>query len=182
MKKYIPFFVAVCLLVFIGCGEKSGSTDTSTETNTETGTETASTEETPVIEEVPEEEVAEEETEEIRDGVIVRITEGLIDPYRVVLALNTAEKMAAEHDVLVYFDMRSIDVVMKGAPAATFAPFTDSDKQISKLNGMGVTIRACGPCLEANWLKPENLTTGVKVLDMSELSTFSQGRIFTMDY
>ena len=47
-----------------------------------------------------------------RDGVVIHISHGPEDAHRVLMALQMAVLMAADHDVLVYLDIHGIDVVL----------------------------------------------------------------------
>jgi predicted peroxiredoxin len=121
-------------------------------------------------------------TVESRDGVFVHVTHGKDDPHRVLMALSMASIMADEHDVLVYFDIRGVDVVLKGAEDLAYAHFPSSQQQLTELPRKGVILMACPGCLKAAGKTPANLAPGVQVADKDRFFSFTKGRILTLDY
>jgi len=117
-----------------------------------------------------------------RDGVFLHISHGVDEPHRVLMALNMAELMAESRDVLVYFDIQGIDVVLKDAPDITYSHFPASKTQLEKLIGMGIGVYACPGCLKAAGKTPADLMPGVKVADKDAFFAFTEGRILTLDY
>ena len=122
------------------------------------------------------------EEESARDGVFVHVSHGVDDPQRVLMALRLAELMAESRDVLVYFDIKGIEVVVKDAPDLTYSHFPTSKAQLAKLIEMGITIFACPGCLKAAGRTPADLMPGIKVADKDEFFGFTKGRILTLDY
>ena len=53
-----------------------------------------------------------------RDGVFLHIASGYDNPHRVLMALKMAEIMSDSKDVLIYFDIRGIEVVLKNSETA----------------------------------------------------------------
>jgi hypothetical protein len=51
-----------------------------------------------------------------RDGIVVHITHGADDPHRLLMGLQMAAGMVETHDVLVYFDVKGVEAVLKDAP------------------------------------------------------------------
>jgi predicted peroxiredoxin len=117
-----------------------------------------------------------------RDGVFLHVSHGVDDPHRVLMALKMAEVMAGSRDVLVYFDIQGIQVVLKNAPDFSFSPFPASKPQLEKLIGMGIPLYACPSCLKAAGKTPADLMPGVKVADKDAFFSFTKGRILTLDY
>jgi predicted peroxiredoxin len=117
-----------------------------------------------------------------RDGVFLHLSHGVDQPHRVLMALNMAEMMAESRDVLVYFDIEGIEVVLKNAPDLSYRHFPASRAQIEKLIGMGIGLYACPGCLKAAGRTPEDLMPGVKVADKDAFFNFTEGRILTLDY
>jgi intracellular sulfur oxidation DsrE/DsrF family protein len=103
-------------------------------------------------------------------------------PHRVLMALNMAEMMAESRDVLVYFDIEGIEVVLADAPDLTFSHFPASKAQLQKLIGMGIGVYACPGCLKAAGKTPADLLPGVKTADKDAFFAFTKGRILTLDY
>ena len=117
-----------------------------------------------------------------RDGVFLHISHGVNQPHRVLMALNMAVLMAESRDVLVYFDIKGIEVVLADAPDVSFSHFPSSKAQLQKLIDMGVGVYACPGCLKAAEKTPADLMPGVKVADKDAFFTFTEGRILTLDY
>ncbi len=119
---------------------------------------------------------------EPRDGVFIHISHGGDDPHRVLMALSMASIMAADRDVLVYFDIKGVEVVLKGADDLTYSHFPSSKKQLSTLPKKGVILMACPGCLKAAGKTPADLAPGVQVADKDTFFSFTKGRILTLDY
>jgi predicted peroxiredoxin len=123
---------------------------------------------------------AEEQSQ--RDGVFLHVSHGVDEPHRVLMALNMAEIMAESRDVLVYFDIKGIEVVVKDAPDLTYSHFPASRAQLEKLIQMGIGVYACPGCLKAAGKTAADLMPGVKVADKEAFFSFTEGRILTLDY
>ena len=119
---------------------------------------------------------------ETRDGVFIHITHGTDDPHRVLMALRMAEMMSEHKDVLVYFDIKAVEVVLKGAPDIQFKEFPTAQAQIKKLGERKVTLMACPGCLKAAGKTAADLAPGIQIADKKALFTFTKGRILTLDY
>jgi predicted peroxiredoxin len=117
-----------------------------------------------------------------RDGVFIHVSHGPEDPHRVLMALRMAELMAADRDVLVYFDIKGIEVVLADAPDLEYAEFPSSSSQLAKLMELGVALHACPGCLAAAGKTAEDLADGVQVADKEAFFGFTDGRILTLDY
>lgn len=117
-----------------------------------------------------------------RDGVLVHITHGNDDPHAVLMGLKKAVMMSEDHDVLVYFDVKGVEVVLKEAPDLAHAPFPSSKTQLKDLMEKGVGLLACPGCLKAAGKKPEDLMPGVQVAVKDAFFDFTRGRILTFAY
>jgi predicted peroxiredoxin len=126
--------------------------------------------------------VARAEAQGARDGVFLHISHGVDDPHRVLMALSMAAIMAESRDVLVYFDIKGIEVVLGDAPDLTYSHFPSSKTQLEKLIGMGIGVYACPGCLKAAGKTEQDLMPGVKVADKDAFFAFTKGRILTLDY
>lgn len=126
--------------------------------------------------------IVQAEDETPRDGVFLHISHGVDKPHRVLMALNMAALMAESRDVLVYFDIKGIEVVLKDAPDLTYSHFPASKTQLEKLIGMGIGVYACPGCLKAAGKTPADLMPGVKAADKDAFFAFTEGRILTLDY
>lgn len=120
--------------------------------------------------------------EPTRDGVFIHISHGSDDPHRLLMALNMASIMANDHDVLVYFDIKGVNAVLKDTEDVTFSHFPSLKAQLTALKGKGVTLLACPGCLKAAGKSEVDLTEGVRVADKTLFFSFTKGRILTLDY
>lgn len=119
---------------------------------------------------------------EPRDGVFIHLTQGKDDPQRVLMALHMARIMSGDHDVLVYFDIKAIAVVLKDADDITCSPFPPSKEQLSTLSKQGVILVACPACLKVAGKTPEDLASGIRIADKNQFFSFTKGRILSLDY
>lgn len=117
-----------------------------------------------------------------RDGVLIHISHGKDDPHRLLMALNMASLMADDHDVLVYFDIKAVDVVLKDAEDVSYSHFKPSSAQVSELKRRGVPLMACPGCLKAAGKSAGDLAAGVQLADKDKFFSFTKGRILTLDY
>lgn len=117
-----------------------------------------------------------------RDGVFIHISHGPEDPHRLLMALNMASMMAADHPVLVYFDIKAVEAVVKDARDVQYAHFPSLKTQLAELAKRGVTLMACPGCLKAAGKSPADLAPGVQVADKAKFFSFTSGRILTLDY
>lgn len=118
----------------------------------------------------------------LKDGVFIHITHGGNHPHSVLMALNLAEKMAQDKNVILYFDIDGIEVLLKNAPDLTFSHFQSSHAQIKKLLDMGIEIMACPGCLKSINKTPGDLKEGIILADKEKFFNFTSGRILTMNY
>lgn len=117
-----------------------------------------------------------------RDGVFYHISSGPEDPHKVVMALKQAGMMAEDKDVLVYFDIKGIEVVLNDAQDVSYPTFPTSKESLKFLMDKGVTIFACPACLKAAGKSEADLMTGVKLAEKEMFFNFTKGRILTLDY
>ncbi|MDZ7334747.1 MAG: DsrE family protein [candidate division KSB1 bacterium] len=117
-----------------------------------------------------------------KDGVFVHISNGTNDPHRVLMALNMAAIMSQDRDVLVYFDIKGIEVVLKDAPDLTYSHFPSSLTQLNNLLQRGVPIYVCPGCLKAAGKTEADVMPGVMIAKKEAFFNFTKGRILTLDY
>jgi predicted peroxiredoxin len=116
------------------------------------------------------------------DGVFLHVSSGPDDAHRVLMAMKMAELMKSDKDVLMYFDIEGIHVLLADGPNVEHEGFTASDEQITKLLGLGVPIYACPACLAAAGKSPGDLREGIQVANKEAFFDFTDGRILTLDY
>jgi predicted peroxiredoxin len=117
-----------------------------------------------------------------KDGVFIHISNGFNDPHRVLMALNMAVLMSDDKDVVIYFDIKGIEIVLNDAEDLEYTHFPSSHTQINTLLEKGVKIMACPGCLKAAGKTEDDLMEGIQVADKETFFNFTQGRILTIDY
>jgi len=118
----------------------------------------------------------------VRDGVFIHVSHGPEDAHRVLMALKMAELMAADRDVLMYFDIEGVHAVLADAANLEHAQFPTSHAQIAHLLELGVSLYACPGCLEAAGKTKEDLREGIQMANKDAFFDFTEGRILTLDY
>lgn len=123
------------------------------------------------------------EVSEVTDGVFIHLSHGPEDPHRVLMALRMAEIMSEDKDVLVYFDIKAVHVVLKGSENITMeGDFPNSHEQLAKLIENGVELHVCPGCLNAAGKTTEDVMDGVKIAEKEAFFNFTEGRILSIDY
>jgi len=121
-------------------------------------------------------------SEPVKDGVFVHISHGSDNLHRVLMGLQMAEIMSEEKDVLVYFDISGIEIVLKDSEDFTYSHFPSSKTQLNELISKGALVIACPGCLKASGKEEKDLMDGVKIADKDMFFSFTKGRILTIDY
>lgn len=117
-----------------------------------------------------------------QDGVFLHVSSGPESAHKVLMAMKMAELMAADKDVLMYFDIEGVHVLLKDGPDFGHDGFTSAHEQITKLLDLGVPIYACPACLAAAGKTPEDLKEGIMVANKEAFFSFTKGRILSLDY
>ena len=117
-----------------------------------------------------------------KDGILIQVTAGPDNPHRVLMPLQMAAMMSESQDVIMYFDIDAVKVVVKDAPDLTYAQFPSSKTQLKQLLEKGVPLYACPGCLQAAGYKPEDLMEGLQIAEKDKFFSFTKGRIVTLDY
>ncbi len=117
-----------------------------------------------------------------RDGVFIHVGHGTDDAHHVVMALQMAQIMQEQRDVLVYFDARGVDACLKNVPDIRYLEFPTAQTQIRQLLAKKVTLMACPTCLKVARKSADDLIPGIQIADKDKFFTFTKGRILTLDY
>lgn len=117
-----------------------------------------------------------------RDGVLVHISHGPEYSQKVLMGLRMANTMSADRDVLVYFDIKGVEAVLREAGEITKEGFPSAKEQIRSLLDQGVTVFVCPSCLAAAGKTEEDLMDGIELAEKETFFTFTEGRILTIDY
>ncbi|MFW5819983.1 MAG: DsrE family protein [Bacteroidota bacterium] len=121
--------------------------------------------------------------EEIKDGVFIHLSHGPEDPHRVLMALRMAEMMSEDKDVMVYFDIEGVHVVLEDSENLSMeGDFPNSHEQLLKLMERNVTLQVCPGCLKAAGKTPEELMEGIELANKDDFFNFTDGRILSIDY
>lgn len=118
----------------------------------------------------------------LRDGVFIHISEGYNDPHKVLMPLKMALMMAHDKAVLVYMDIKAVELLVKGSKDLNYGDFESAHTYIKKLAEMKVGVYACPTCLKIAGYKPEDLLAGVQIAQKDKFFNFTKGRIITLDY
>lgn len=116
------------------------------------------------------------------DGVFIHLSSGLEEPHRVLMALSMATIMSESKDVLIYCDIKGIEICLADAPDLTYAQFTPLKEALAGLLERGVTVMACPGCLKAAGKTADDLAEGIQVANKDQFFDFTAGRILSLDY
>jgi predicted peroxiredoxin len=117
-----------------------------------------------------------------RDGIFIHITEGYNDPHKVLMPLKMANLMTEDKDVIVYMDIKAVELLVKGAADIKSPEFDSYQEYIRQLLEKNVGIYACPTCLSVAGYKPEDLMEGIQIAMKDKFFSFTEGRILTMNY
>lgn len=121
--------------------------------------------------------------EEMNDGVFIHLSHGPENPHRVLMALRMAEIMSEDKDVMVYFDIEGVHVVLEDSENVTMeGDFPNSHEQLQMLIDRNVTLQVCPGCLKAAGKTPEEVMEGIEIADKDDFFNFTDGRILSIDY
>lgn len=122
------------------------------------------------------------QNDSVRDGVFIHITESYNDPHKVLMPLKMAVMMANDKDVLIYNDIKSVELYVKGAKDLQYADFESLQTYVKQLIERNVGVYVCPTCLKMAGFKPEDLIDGVQIAQKDKFFNFTKGRIITLDY
>jgi predicted peroxiredoxin len=118
----------------------------------------------------------------VKDGIFLHISSGYDNPHKVLMALKMAAMMSMDKDVLVYIDIKGVEMLMKNSKDMKFKDFPTLYELLDQLAAKKVTVMACPACLKVAGLKPEDLRPGIIVAEKDKFFNFTKGRIVTLDY
>jgi predicted peroxiredoxin len=117
-----------------------------------------------------------------RDGIFLHISSGYDNPHKVLMALKMAAMMATDKDVLVYIDIKGVEMVVKSSKDMKFKDFPTLFELLDQLAAKKVTVMACPTCLKIAGYQPEDLRPGIIIAQKDKFFNFTKGRIVTLDY
>jgi predicted peroxiredoxin len=120
--------------------------------------------------------------ENVKDGMLIHITEGYDDAHRVLMPMKMAAMMAEDKDVILYLDIDAVKLVVKDAEDLNHDGFDSFRTYVKKLNEMNVGIYACPTCLKVAGFESADLMEGVKVAEKEKFFNFTEGNVITLDY
>jgi len=118
----------------------------------------------------------------VKDGIFIHITESYDNPHRVLMPLKMAVMMSMDKDVIVYMDIKAVELLAKSSADLNYSEFESAHTYIKQLTDKGVGVYACPTCLKIAGIKPEDLIDGVQVAQKDKFFNFTKGRIITLDY
>jgi predicted peroxiredoxin len=116
------------------------------------------------------------------DGIFLHISSGYDDPHKVLMALKMAAMMAMDKDVLVYIDIKGVEMLVKSSKDMKFKDFPTLFELLDQLAAKKVTVMACPTCLKVAGYQPEDLRPGIIIAQKDKFFNFTKGRIVTLDY
>jgi predicted peroxiredoxin len=117
-----------------------------------------------------------------KDGVFIHITESYNNPHKVLMPLKMANMMAMDKDVLVYMDIKAVELLVKGAKDLNYVDFQSCQTLIKSLIAKKVGVYVCPTCLKIAGFKPEDLMEGIQIAQKEKFFNFTKGRIISLDY
>lgn len=118
----------------------------------------------------------------VRDGVFIHITESYNDPHKVLMPLKMAVMMANDKDVLIYNDIKAVELYVKSAKDLQYADFESLQTYVKQLAEKNVGVYVCPTCLKMAGFTEADLLDGVKIAQKDKFFNFTKGRIITLDY
>ena len=118
----------------------------------------------------------------VRVGVFIHITESYNDPHKVLMPLKMAVMMANDKDVLIYNDIKSVELYVKSAKDLQYADFESLQTYVKQLAEKNVGVYVCPTCLKMAGFSEADLLDGVKTAQKDKFFNFTKGRIITLDY
>ncbi len=117
-----------------------------------------------------------------RDGIFIHISSGTDNPHKAVMALRMATMMSEDKDVLVYLDIKGIELVLKDSEDVTYPTFPSAQESLKKLIDQNIRIYACPGCMKAAGKTADDLMPGVVMAEKEAFFNFTNGRILSLDY
>ena len=117
-----------------------------------------------------------------KDGIFLHISSGYDNPHKVLMALKMAVMMSMDKNVLVYFDIKGVDLVLKTSKEMKFKDFPTLNELFDQLAAKKVIMMACPTCMKVAGYKPDDLRPGIIIAEKDKFFNFTKGRIVTLDY
>jgi predicted peroxiredoxin len=117
-----------------------------------------------------------------RDGIFLHISSGYDNPHKVLMALKMAVMMSMDKDVVVYIDIKGVEMLVKKSKDMKFKDFPTLFDLLDQLAAKKVTVMACPTCLKIAGYQPEDLRQGIIIAQKDKFFNFTKGRIITLDY
>lgn len=121
-------------------------------------------------------------TPEPRDGIFLHISSGYDHPQKVAMALTLATKYTDSHDVMLFFDIKGVELLKKNSKNINMEHYATSFQAIEELLQKGAKIAACPMCLKKAGIEPNELIEGIQVAQKDMFFDFTEGRILSLDY
>ena len=117
-----------------------------------------------------------------KDGIFLHVSSGFDNPQKAAMALTLATKYTDSHDVMLFFDIKGVELVKKDSRNINMEHYDTSFDAIQHLLDNGAQIAACPMCLKKAGISEDQLIEGVQVAQKDMFFDFTEGRILSMDY
>jgi predicted peroxiredoxin len=117
-----------------------------------------------------------------KDGLFLHISSGYDNPHKVLMALKMAVMMSMDKDVIVYIDIKGVQMLVKTSKDMKFKDFPTLFELLDQLSVKKITVMACPTCLKIAGFTPEDLRRGIIIAQKDKFFNFTKGRIVTLDY
>ena len=84
--------------------------------------------------------------------------------------------------MLIYNDIKSVELYVKGAKDLQYAEFESLQTYVKQLIEKNVGVYVCPTCLKMAGFTEADLMDGVKIAQKDKFFDFTKGRIITLDY
>ncbi|MGF1447854.1 MAG: DsrE family protein [Opitutales bacterium] len=117
-------------------------------------------------------------------GVFIHVSSGSDNPQRALMALQMGQLMREnrERPVLMYFDIKGIELMVADGPEFSMKPFLSVSEYRESLIKSGVQLQVCPSCLEAAGYSEEDLIPGAELADKADFFEFSEGDVLSLTY
>ncbi|MDD4554229.1 MAG: DsrE family protein [Bacteroidales bacterium] len=117
-----------------------------------------------------------------KDGLFIHLSSGYENPHKALMALKMAVMMSEHQDVLVYVDIKGVDLLLKSSKDLKYKDFPTLYELLDQLAQKKVTVMACPACMKAAGYKQEDLRGGIILAQKDKFFNFTKGKIVTLDY
>jgi predicted peroxiredoxin len=117
-------------------------------------------------------------------GVFIHLSSGSDSPQRALMGLKMAEIMSEgrQRPVLVYFDIKGVELVVEDGPEFSMKPFDSVSEYRQRLIKRGALLQVCPSCLEAAGYTGDDLVPGVEIADKQRFFEIAEDGALSLTY